>query len=419
MNSKQLLLVAFHFPPIRGSSGFQRTLAFTRYLPDFGWQATVLTARKGVYTDTAEDNDRLIPPEVTVIRAAAIDAARNLSIKGRYFDFLALPDRWQSWIPSAILCGLIRILRSRPQALFSTFPIASAHVVGLVLHRLTGLPWIADLRDPMDQTTYPENPRVRRAYRWIEEQVFRYARRVVVTTPGTAALYRQRYGPLASSKLLVIPNGFDPEVFPVGYDSTAPQQGGRSEITEESPLLLLHSGQLYPSERDPQPFFAALSRVRQKDPGLLVNVKIRLRATGHDSIYEPLLTKHGLNDLVTLAPPISYEQAIRETLAADALLIFQASNCDSQIPAKAYECLYAGRPILALTSRLGDTGRLLTSMGIDSIAALEDSDAIYSMLLGELPKLRAGKASVPDRGHVAQLSRKFRTAELADALAGL
>ncbi|MEZ5566596.1 MAG: glycosyltransferase [Gammaproteobacteria bacterium] len=342
-----------------------------------------------------------------------------MSIKGRYFDFLAIPDRWQSWIPSAILRALISIRRARPDALLSTFPIASAHVVALALHRLTGIPWIADLRDPMDQITYPADPRVRRAYRWIEERVFRHAQRVLVTTPGTATLYRERYGLLATEKLLLIPNGFDPETFPADFDSNTYRQRRCSEITSANPLTLLHSGQLYPSERDPRPFFKALSRIRDSNPELLRDLRIVFRATGHDQVYEPLIAQHRLNDLVILAPPIPYADAIEEALAADALLIFQASNCDGQIPAKAYECLYADRPILAFTSPLGDTGQLLTSMGIDSIATLESEDSIFEMLTTTLPRLRAGNATLPDKASVARLSRKFRTAELADALATL
>lgn len=409
-------MVAYHYPPIRGSSGFQRTLAFSKYLAEFGWKATVLTVDRRAYEETSVDNEHLIPSHVEVVRAPALDTARHLSIRGRYLDFMALPDRWQSWIPGGVLYGLLCIRRHRPDALFSTFPIASAHVIALFLHRLTGLPWVADLRDPMDQTTYPANPTVRRAFRWIEERVFREADQILVTTPGTATFYRERYGALADTKLLVIPNGFDPEAFPADFDGTNRAQRSRGPVSPTEPLVLLHSGLLYPRERDPQPFFRALVRLRTIDPTALQNVRVVLRATGYDRLYGPMLEQHRLADLVTLAPPLPYDQAIRETLSADALFIFQAQNCDRQIPAKAYECLYAGRPILGVTNPRGDTGQLLQSMGVESIAALEDEDAIFQMLVTAVPRIRAGDASTPAADRVAQLSRRFRTAELADVL---
>lgn len=416
MSPRHVLMVAYHYPPIRGSSGFQRTLAFSKYLPDHNWHATVLTVGRRAYQETSDENERLIPDHVRVVRAPALDTARHLSLRGRYFDFMAIPDRWQSWIPGATLQGLATMRANPANAIFSTFPIASAHVIALILHRLSGKPWIADLRDPMDQVTYPANPRIRRAYRWIEERVFREADRVLVTTPGTAALYRDRYGDLANGKLVVIANGFDPEAFPPTFIGTSHPRRPRNPATESDPVVLLHSGLLYPRERDPQPFFRALARLLTEDPAVVKDARIVLRATGYDRLYSDMIREFGLSDLVHLQPALPYDQAIRETLTADALLIFQAQNCDKQIPAKAYECLYAGRPILGITSPSGDTGALLQSMGAEGLATLEDDNAIFHMLRASLPRIRAGIARSPTPGNVAQLSRMHRTAELANVL---
>ena len=266
----------------------------------------------------------------------------------------------------------------------------------------------------MDQTTYPKDPRVRGTYRWIEERIFREASRVLVTTPGTALLYRERYGPLADEKLTLIPNGFDPEAFPTEFRGDRTAREHRRAAAE--PITLLHSGLLYPRERDPRPFFSALVRLKGDHPEVVRGVKVVFRATGHDRTYGDMLNQFGLTDMVSLRPPIPYDEAIREVLMADALLIFQAANCDRQIPAKAYECLYAGLPILGITTPSGDTGELLRSMGIDSVAALEDEDAIYRMLHEQLPRIRAGTASLPDADKVSHLSRQHGATELARVL---
>ena len=52
---KRLMMVAYHFPPLAGSSGIQRTLNFVRHLPRFGWEPLVLTAHPRAYTRTSDD----------------------------------------------------------------------------------------------------------------------------------------------------------------------------------------------------------------------------------------------------------------------------------------------------------------------------------------------------------------------------
>src|SRR5690606_29328565 len=119
--------------------------------------------------------------ELDVTRSFALDTRRHLSIRGRYPKLLAIPDRWQSWIPAGIATGLRVLRHRRPAAILSTYPIASALVIGRALHRRTGLPWIADLRDPMVFGDYPEpTGRLRRAYQQLERTVFAEANAVVL-----------------------------------------------------------------------------------------------------------------------------------------------------------------------------------------------------------------------------------------------
>jgi hypothetical protein len=97
-------------------------------------------------------------------------------------------------------------------------------------------------------------------------------------------------------------------------------------------------------------------------------------------------------------------------------LLFQARVCDEQIPAKAYEYLYAGRPIVALTTPDGDTGKLLRRFGVPGVAALEDEDGIANMLQAVLPRIAAGEYPIPMRESVMVLSRRSGTQTLAALL---
>lgn len=410
--AKRVLLIAFHYPPIVGSSGVHRALRFSQYLREFGWEPAVLTAHPRAYGRVGMDLMGDIPPGLPVARAFAVDTSRHLRIGGSYPLWLALPDQWSSWCVGAVPAGMRLIRRFRPQLLWSTYPIATAHAIGLVLHRLTKLPWIADFRDSMTEDGYPTPPTKWRVYRWIEGATVRRAARSVFTAPGTLRMYAGRYPEVSRDHWGLIPNGYDEESFASLNPAPAGGRGGKR-------LVLVHSGILYPSERDPRPFFRALATMRQA--GLIgpESLQVVLRASGHDAYHRRLIEEHRLQDLVILGPPLGYREALAEMLGADGLLLFQASNCNHQIPAKLYEYLRAGRPILALTDPVGDTAEALRQLGIDTIAPLDVEERVRGGLVEFLARIRAGTAPIPDPRAVAQHSRRARTAELAALFDGV
>jgi glycosyltransferase involved in cell wall biosynthesis len=373
---------------------------------------TVLTTSIGAYVSTNEKNNELIPAHVRVHRAFALDAQRQLAVFGRYWSLLAVPDRWQSWILGGFLAGRRLIKEWAPHAIMSTYPIASAHVIAAALQRTSGLPWIADLRDPMAQDNYPPEPRVRRSYLAIERQIIRRASRITVTTDGTAELYRKRYPEYPANSIMVIPNGFDPEAFA----DHRPQHAAPA-LAKTGKLRLLHSGLLYPSERDPRVLFAAIAELRDEHKLDAAHVEFAFRGCGFDEVHAREVDRLQLHDLVKLLPPIGYAQALQEMAAADGCLLLQASNCNQQIPAKVYEYLYARKPILALTDPVGDTGQLLAGLSIPYITALDDKHAIKVALPQFLDQLRSGTVLLPAWDTIMRYSRRSLTRELAQTLA--
>src|SRR5579864_6519380 len=141
--SNGVLLIAFHYPPCTGSSGLLRTLKFSRYLPEFGWSPVVLTVHPRAY-EACDQRGTAVPQSVPVVRAFALDTKRHLGWRGAYLDLLALPDRWVTWLLGAIPSGLHTIRKYKIQIVYSTFPVSTAVLIGLALHRLTGKPWIVD-----------------------------------------------------------------------------------------------------------------------------------------------------------------------------------------------------------------------------------------------------------------------------------
>ena len=333
-------------------------------------------------------------------------------LKGRYPGFLSLPDRWASWWLGAVPLGLFLIKKYKPDVIWSTYPIATAHLIGHSLSCLTGVPWISDFRDPMVDEVYPFDPLTRRTHLWIERKAINRSSQVILTTPGAIKDFKKRFPQIPASRFSLIENGFDEESFVTAEAAIKKKQDQNKQ------LVLVHSGIIYPSERDPIPFFEALEDLSQQGLISPASLKIILRATAHDSYLLELINQYGIGEIVFLAPPVSYQAALSEMLTADGLLILQASNCNNQIPAKLYECLRARRPILALTDPVGDTAVALKKLGIDTIAPLDSKDHIMQELIHFMTMVKENSAPVVSIEKVMTNSRKSRSKELADILDG-
>lgn len=402
-------MIAFHFPPQAGSSGIQRTLRFVQHLPALGWQPLVLSASPHAYDKTDADLLADVPADTVVRRAFALDTARHLQFRRRYLGWMARPDRWISWRFDAIRQGLEMIEAYKPDVIWSTYPIATAHVIASALHRKSGLPWVADFRDPMAQDGYPADHRTWQSYQRIEADAAARARFCVFTTPGAARMYQQRY-PGMAERMVVLENGYDEESFLFTPNASAvPLASGR-------PLVMLHSGIVYPSERDPTQLFEALGRLMQAGTLMPHQLRIRFRASVHDDLLNSLAQTHQVQDFIEVCPAIPYRDALAEMLDVDALLVMQASNCNAQIPAKVYEYLRAGKPVLGLTDPNGDTAETLRSAGLNDVVRLNSADDITLALPALVQRIREGRAAQAHPLAVQQASRLRRSTSLAQLL---
>lgn len=407
-SAKKALIVAYHFPPQMGSSGLLRTLKYCRYLPEHGWKPTVLTAHPWAYERVGQSQLQEIPSEMKVIRAFALDTRKHLSIRGRYLRHSALPDRWVTWCLAAVPAGLLEIYNGEIDVIFTTYPIASAVLIGYLLHRITGVPWVADFRDPMTDGDYPRDPRTRRMLRWLEKKAVRHASRLIFTARATMQRYLERFPELSADKCLVISNGYDEadfrDVQPVFVD------------TPHARLRMQHSGLIYPDERNPLPFFQALARLKQEGRISAQSVVVDLRACGEAERFQKQAAQLEIQDIVQFPAALPYRESLQDSSQSDLLLLLQGASCDHQIPAKTYEYLRLGRPILALATHSGDTAGVLKECGGATIIDISDEEAIYQALPGILANVRAGIHPLPDMEKVSRYSRESQAQELAECL---
>jgi glycosyltransferase involved in cell wall biosynthesis len=399
-------MIAFHFPPLAGSSGIQRTLRFAQQLPRFGWEPLVLSAAPLAYERVDEDLIAEVPADTVVRRAFALDSARHLALGGRYLARLARPDRWISWKFDGIRQGMQLIRRYRPQLIWSTYPIATAHVIAAELQRRSGLPWVADFRDPMAQDGYPADARTWQRFHEIEQTAVSRAALSMFTTPGAVQCYRDRY-PAFRDRMMLLENGFDEESF-----VRAERDPAIAQPLCAGSLTLLHSGIVYPDERDPSHLFEALARMRRAGRLPCGRLRIRFRAAVHEQLLQSLAARYGVQDVIETLPAIGYAPALTEMLRADGLLLLQAANCNEQIPAKVYEYLRAGVPILCLADSRGDTQDVMRRAGLDTCAGIDKPGEIAELL----ERFIADPRALPRARDAHGASRLARTATLAAQL---
>lgn len=374
MNNK-VLLVAYHFPPSSEVSGALRTLSMARYLARMGMSPIILAPHPRAYPNLNMNTLNMIPDGCEVVRSLAFDVRRHFGFRGHYPIWLAQPDRWSSWRIWAVRKGLQIIRKHKPRAIWSTYPIGTAHLIASSLHRRTGIPWIADFRDPVRPPVGQERRLTARVRSWVDSHVISQANACVFVTQGARDLYENRYMNIDHGPFEVIPNGFEADGF-VRNDKTS-----RQDARGFKPLVLVHSGVLYRKGRNPEPFFKALKSLLDSGEVRVGQLRIVLRASGSESYYEELIESYGLSGMVFLEPACNRDEALVEQSDADALLLFQGSEFNLQVPAKVYEYFMVGRPVFALVDEAGDTARLIRREGVGVNVDISDADAIARSLV--------------------------------------
>ena len=412
-DSKTVLIVAFHFPPEGGSSGVLRTLKFSRYLRQFGWTPVVLSASASAYASTDSTLLAQVPPEVDVHRAWCVDAPRLLSIAGRYPELMATPDRYSSWWLPGVIAGC-HLLKSRScSAIFSTSPVPTAHLIALACKRLCGVPWIADFRDPwIEERQYSGFSRSRNAIeRRLERMVLRGADRVTATTRQLRAEILARHADLDADRVAVIPNGYDEEDFAELPPSATPDA-----------FDLVHTGLVTDAYRSPVPLFKAVQQLIEASLVPEDQISITFYGGGgyvSSAPFADAVRAAGLTRVVRVRERVSHRESLQKITEAAVLLLLQGGRDTSTlIPAKAFEYIRSGRPILALTEPDGATAELVLACEAGRVAKLEDVDAINASVLSYYRDFRSGALGVTGTFErlSAQYSRRATTGVLAELL---
>ena len=399
MAHRKLLVLTYHFPPL-GGAGVFRTLGFVRHLPEFGWQTVVVAPPRLPHEPTDLSLLARVPPETAVYHAPYPDCGI-----WKLVHRLISPAR--IWLPVAAARCYQAIRRHRPDAVLTSGPPHFTHLLGRHLHRLTGLPWVADFRDPwVAGDRSPMSWKVTSRDVKDELSVMRESNAIVVNTPGSCELSRQAY-PQYAAKITAITNGYDPEAFEV--NPIPPLSGSTIEI--------VHTGLIY-AKRSPGSF---LEGIRRLDPSVFAGRTVRVRLIGdlRDKAQKAAIDGHiraGLSADVSIEGRVPHNQSIRAMVEADVLLLLDSPGRQAGVPAKLYEYIGAGRPILALAESESDVAWALRESGLPHrIAPPLDADAIRTALAELLQDPATARCAVHTQRR-ARFTRKHLAGELAAVL---
>ena len=303
-----------------------------------------------------------------VVATAGGATSRPLTL--RILNRVWLPDAYAGWVPFAFAAGLRAIRRTRPAAIFSSYPPASSHLVALLLHRATGLPWIADFRDPWsraDEQTYPTgSPHVAAA---LERAALRHATLVTAVGPTLAEILSAR----TSTPVHVLPQGFDAAAVPDG----ATKEKGDA-------LRVVHMGTLARWPSDPGPLLRAAERA------VAAGAAIRIEQFGQTFAVDDEIAYAVAAGFLSVHEPVSRDEALQQIAAADVAVVIRTEPGRLWITTKLWDYLAARTPVLSIADPESDVSRLVTTTGAGVAVPYWDEDAIVAALIALHNRWRGG-----------------------------
>jgi glycosyltransferase involved in cell wall biosynthesis len=421
---KRVLIITYYWPP-NGGAGVYRWLKLSKLLPEHGWQPVIYTPENpemvaddpGLLRDVREDLEVIKRPITEPFNLYKRFTGRSTKEKvqvgflnekkqGGWKEDFALWVRSNFFIPDARVWWvrpsvkfLKEYLRAKPvDAIITTGPPHSMHLIGLELKRALGVKWIADFRDPWtDIDFYAQLKLTGRAdakHKRLEGEVLREADNVLTVSWHWAEDLQKLGAPAVD----VITNGYDPDDLP-----------SPPEPVDEA-YSLVHIGSLSPTRNAPE-LWRALKKICDEYPAFAAKFKLRFVGPVDHTIAESL-TEAGLGAHLERTGRVTHEEAMRQMQRARVLLLLvnDTSNFLGILPGKLFEYVSTGRPVLGVGPVAGDVSRVL---GIAPHAVLDRPSLIDQREL--IKAMFAAPASLPD----PRWSRAATCAQVVQALDAL
>ena len=392
---KRLLVITYYWPPT-GGSGVQRWVKFCKYLPQYGWQPVVYTPEnperlaydESLLKDVPECAEiirtRISEPyaayrrliggkagrsEVNPVSGGEKTAVQRLSlwVRGNFF----VPDPRVSWVRPSVRY-LKGYLKEHPvDAVVTTGPPQSMHLIGLGLKKSLGLKWIADFRDPWTEMFYYKHlelgRRADRRHHELERQVLDGADTVIAVTPYV----RDDFAARTQTPVALITNGFDEDDF-----------AGVRPAVHEGKFTIEHTG-LFAADGNPLNLWDVLAEKCVNDPEFASKLQIRLSGKTDSEVTEAIRSR-GLGDNLVDLGYLPHDEVVAEQMGADILILplRREPEYAKVLPGKIFEYLAAGRPVLGIGQEDGAAAEVLRDAGAGRMFGWDRRDGLMEFICG-------------------------------------
>jgi glycosyltransferase involved in cell wall biosynthesis len=408
---KKVLIIAYYFPPMGGAAA-QRNLKFVKYLRRFGWEPVVLTHKELRRFYFAYDRTLLdeIPEGTGINRVWGLEHLAYLlfgRLGWKIIAGLSIPDPGLFWIPAALLRARKIIRENKIEVVFTVGPPHSPHVLGLLLKKLFKIKWVAEYQDPWTQYQfYKRNELKARLERRLEAVAHSSADLICTVTQGDKKKFIDGFD-VSPEKIHVLPNGYDEDDF----------RHGQTTGLDRDKFNVVYTGAFYSGYR-PDPFLRALGSLVSNNPALKSHLLFHFAGTLEKNMEEEILAKikeQNLTDATRYYGYVPHSEAIRLITNADLLLlILWQGKTDTWIPAKTFEYLRAGRPILAIVPTESECADLVRKLKAGVIVDPSDTDGIQRAISDSYNLWKEGKLAItPDWEEVRKYEREYLAGRLA------
>jgi len=315
----KVLFIAYDFPPCHSIGGSLRSGKFVKYLPEFGWEATVLSLSQ--YSTGVKE------------KYPHVNRVRSLTPFSRPYEVAPY-----GWLLPVYQKGRNLLDRNKYDLIYVSCPPFPQTIAAAKLKRSACIPLVIDFRDAWSLDPYREGSRLKKLiYRTLfpimEKMVLSRTDCLIVNTPSAFEAYLKKY-PMLSGRIHMIPNGYDEQDF-TEY----------RPVTSGNKMKILYIGRFGIGARDPLPLLKAFCQLIDN------NFPIRLHIIGNNRpVLSKLVKELGLNNHVLLTGQIPHKNAIEAMATCDVLLLYQQQSIAmiTPIAGKTYEYLRAGKAILAI-----------------------------------------------------------------------